>query len=150
MTVILNTLFGAQFFQREASFTEARRIIGWWESRRVCFNLVIGIVGTVTIATGTLAMSVINAYLETPIQRPDPPLFFFAFLYALVVNFFYTGGWLAELVLRRLWNSPQDDLAVLSLRLGLVFTVLVTLLPAFTAVAYALHAMLTRRPMLTI
>jgi len=37
---------------------------------------------------------------------------------------------------------------VLSFRLGLVFSILVTLLPAVFAMGFALHAFLTRRPLI--
>ncbi len=135
-------------FQREPSIATPWSIIGWWEVRRIHLNLIIGIVGIVTVATGSLAMSITNAYLDTPIHRPDPPLFFFALIYAFVVNLFYTGGWLAELVWRRWWGGPHGELAMLSFRLGLLFSILITLLPAMIAVAFAIHAIVTRRPLI--
>ncbi len=149
MNAILDRFFGASLFQRNTGIVGPWPIIGWWETRRIPFNLILGIVGIVTVITGTLAMSLANAFLETPIQRPDPPLFFFAFLYAVVVNVFYTGGWLAELVWRRWWQADQGDLAVLSFRLGLMFSILVTLLPAVVAVAFAVHAVLARKPLIS-
>lgn len=149
MNAILSRVFRAPLFRRETAMADAWQTIGWWEVRRIPFNLIIGIVGTVTLATGGVAMSVTNAFLETPIQRPDPPLFFFALLYAVAVNFFYTGGWLAELFCRRLWPSTPSTLATLLFRLGLLFSILVTLLPAAVAVSFAVHAILTRKPLIT-
>ena len=147
MNAILVRLFGVSLFQRESGIADHWQIIGWWETRRVPFNLIVGIVGILTIASGLLAMSIANAFLETPIHRPDPPLFLLVFLYAVVVNLFYTGGWFAELVYRRLWRTAQGELAVLSFRLGLLLTILVTLLPSLFAVAFAVHAVLTRKPL---
>lgn len=149
MNAILGRFLGASLFQRETGTVDAWRIIGWWEVRRVAFNLIIGIAGIVTITTGVLAMSIANAFLETPIQRPDPPLFFFAFLYAVVVNVFYTGGWVAELCWRRCWRTDPSGLAMLSFRLGLVLSILVTLFPAVIAVAFAVHAIFARKPLIS-
>ena len=149
MNTILDRFLGASLFHRDAHVGGVWQTIGWWEVRRVPFNLILGIVGMVTVVTGTVAMSLANAFLETPIHRPDPPLFFFALLYAVVVNVLYTGGWLAELVLGRCWGTVQDGLAVVSFRLGLLLSVVVTLMPAVIAVAFAVHAILTRRPLIS-
>ncbi len=149
MKTILNRVLGDSLFHREAGTAGAWQILGWWEVRRAPFNLILGIVGLVTVALGTVAMGIANAFLETPIHRPDPPLFFFALVYAVVVNLPYTGGWVAELVWVQLWGKAQDDLAVVSFRLGLLLSVLVTLLPALISIAFAVHAILTRRPLIT-
>ncbi|MFM7215252.1 MAG: hypothetical protein ACKO3H_10275 [Verrucomicrobiota bacterium] len=148
MNTILDRLLGAPLFHREAGAGGAWQTIGWWEARRAPFNLILGIVGMVTVVLGTVAMGVANAFLETPIHRPDPPLFFFALVYAVMVNLLYTGGWVVELVSGRFWGKAQNDLAVLSFRLGLLLSVLVTLFPAVISVAFALHAILTRRPLI--
>ena len=105
MNAILSRVFRAPLFRRETAMADTWQTIDWWEVCRIPFNLIIGIVGTVILAMGGVAMSVTNAFLETPIHRPDPPLFLFALLYAVVVDFFYTGGGLAELFCRRLWPS---------------------------------------------
>ena len=148
MKTILTKVLGAPLFHREAGTGGAWQTIGWWEVRRAPFNLIVGIAGIATVATGTVAMSLANAFLENPIHRPDPPLFFFALLYAFVVNVFYTGGWVAELGLAQLWGKAQSNLAVVSFRLGLLLSVLVTLLPAVFSMAFAIHAILTRRPLI--
>jgi len=148
MISILNRLLGPSLFLGEVGPRSAWRIIGWWEVCRVAFNLIVGIAGLVTLATGILAMGIANAFLETPLHRLDPPLFFFALIYAVAANLCYTGGWLAELVCRRMWPATRGDLAPLWLRLGLVFSIFVTLLPAVLAVAFAVHAILTRQPLI--
>ncbi len=149
MNTFLDRLLGATLFHRDVEATGPWQTLGWWEARRAPFNLIVGIAGIATVATGTVAMGVANAFLETPVHRPDPPLFFFTLLYAIVANVFYTGGWVAELVWVQLWGKAQNDLAVVSFRLGLLLSVLVTLLPAVISIAFAIHAILTRRPLIT-
>lgn len=148
MTSILNRFLGPSLFESEDGPRSAWQVIGWWEVRRVAFNLVVGIAGILTIATGALALGTANAFLQTPLHRPDPPLFFFVLVYAVLANLCYTGGWVAELACRRLWPATRGDLAAVSFRLGLLFSILVTLLPAFLAVAFAVHAILTHNPLI--
>lgn len=148
MNAIINRLLGPSFFETEAGQRTVWQVIGWWEVRRVAFNLVVGIAGMLTIATGALALGTANAFLQTPLHRPDPPLFFFVLVYGVLANLLYTGGWMAELACRRMWPSTRGHLAPVSLRLGLVFSILVTLLPAIFAVTFAVHAILTHRPLI--
>ena len=63
-----------------------------------------------------------------------------------IANVFYSGGWLAELIWLRLWRIRQPRLAVLSLGLGLLFSILLTLLPAVAAVSWVAYTLLTRQP----
>ena len=132
-----NRLRRTALFQREAELTDTGQIIGWWETRRVPYNLLVGIAGLVSIAVCWLAVGVGGAFLDKPLQRPDPPLFGIVF---------YSGGWLAELVWLRLWRIRQPRLAVLSFSLGLLFSILLTLLPAVAAVSWVAYTLLTRQP----
>jgi len=116
-----NLLRRTALFQREAELSDTGQIIGWWETRRVPYNLLVGIAGVVSIAVCLLAVGVGGAFLDKPLQRPDPPLFGFVLVYAVIANVFYSGGWLAELIWLRLWRIRQPRLAVLSLGLGLLF-----------------------------
>jgi hypothetical protein len=50
-------------------------------------------------------------------------------LYGIAANLFFTGGWLAELVVRKIWPREADRFATLSFSLGLVFSVLLTVTP---------------------
>ena len=61
----------------------------------------------------------------------------------------YLGGWLAELIWLRLWRIRQPRLAVLSFSLGLLFSILLTLLPAVAAVSWVAYTLLMRQPPLT-
>jgi hypothetical protein len=141
-----NRLRRTALFQREAELTDTGQIIGWWETRRVPYNLIVGIAGVVSIAACFLAVGVGGAFLKEPLQRPDPPLFGLVLVYAVVANVFYSGGWLAELVWLRLWRIRQPRLAVLSFGLGLLFSILLTLLPAVAAVSWVAYTLLTRQP----
>jgi hypothetical protein len=118
--------------ERTAPVVSARQTIGWWEARRVPFNLIVGCAGVVSIAVVSIVGLGASFLFNSDFGLPDPPLFaiFGVILYALVVNICYTGGWIVELVIRIAWPEQTDRFATLSLALGLLLTILVTLLPA--------------------
>ncbi|MEO7193080.1 MAG: hypothetical protein ABI051_18695 [Vicinamibacterales bacterium] len=62
---------------------------------------------------------------------PYPPLFaiFGIVLYAVMANVCYTGGWLAELVVRAAWPQQANRFATLTFSIGVVFSVLLTSAP---------------------
>jgi hypothetical protein len=117
--------------RRDVPITTARDAIGWWEARRIPYNLVVGSAGIFTciimgiVATGNFFL------LNSDFGLPDPPLFalFGVVIYGITANVCFTGGWLAELVLRKIWPGEADRFATLTFSVGLVFSVLLTLAP---------------------
>jgi hypothetical protein len=105
--------------------------IGWWEAKRVPFNLIVGcagiISGTAVLVVGTGSWIV----FQSDFGIPDPPLFavLAALIYAILANICYTGGWMCELLVRKLWPQQAGRFACLSFSLGLVFSVILTLTP---------------------
>jgi hypothetical protein len=70
-------------------------------------------------------------FLGDPIGIPDPP--FIAILgvaaYGLMANLCYTGGWAAELLVRKIWPNEASAFGKISFFLGLIFSILLTLAP---------------------
>ena len=66
------------------------------------------------------------------IGLPGSPLFAIAgvLLYGIVVNVCYTGGWMTELLVARLWRIDTSRFGPIALALGIAFSILVTLTPA--------------------
>ena len=66
---------------------------------------------------------------------PDAPLLtiFGVLMYAVLANICYTGGWIGEIVVRKLWPEQTYRFAPLTLSTGLVFSVLLTLTPGTIA-----------------
>ncbi len=67
-----------------------------------------------------------------PIGMSDPPLFAIIAVvaYGMLANVCYTGGWLAELLVRKLWGAQAESFGEISFALGVAFSVLLTLVPA--------------------
>ena len=70
-------------------------------------------------------------FLGEPIGIPDPPLFALLAVaaYGLMANLCYTGGWVAELLVRKLWPEQANAFGRISFFLGLIFSILLTLVP---------------------
>jgi len=66
-------------------------------------------------------------------RLPNPPHFVFLGMlsYGFAANICYTGGWLAELAIRKILPAQSDRLAILSFKFGLAFSILLSLFPAF-------------------
>lgn len=128
------------FFTREPGAQTASQVIAWWELRRVPYNLIVGIVGV-----GAAVIMVITAVTceqrgGEPIGLPDPPVLaiFGVLAYGLMANICYTGGWVAELVVRRLRPRANRSFGPLAFGAGLAFSVLITLLQAALTVSLAI------------
>jgi hypothetical protein len=126
-------------FYKRADFTRtqptngAREVIRWWESRRLFFNAVVGCTGLVTCFLLIVCAFTADSFVGEPIGMPDGPLLgvFLIVPYALLANLFYTGGWVAELLILA-GGKAQGAAAfgVKAFRIGVTFSILVTLCPA--------------------
>ena len=70
---------------------------------------------------------------------PGSPLFAIAgvLLYGIVANICYTGGWITELLVARLWRADTSRFGPIAFALGTGFSVFVTLVPAAATVVLA-------------
>jgi hypothetical protein len=98
---MLRWISSSSIGRRDTLLKTSWAVIGWWEARRVPFNLLVGATGLVT---GVIA-------------------------FALAANVCYTGGWVAELIVRKTWPNQAEQIGPISFALGLGFAVLITLLP---------------------
>jgi hypothetical protein len=117
--------------RRENPVTTAREVIGWWEARRVPFNLIVGSAGILSCIVVSVVGLGSYFLFDSDFGLPGSPLFalFGIVFYGIATNVCFTGGWLAELIVRKVWPIEADRFSTLSLSLGLIFSVLVTLTP---------------------
>lgn len=119
-------------FSRDDADASLFGVIKWWELRRIPYNLIVGICGAFTCIVTVLVPTIASAEFGEPLGLPDPPILAVlgVILYAIAANVCYTGGWVAELVVRAIWNGKSRDFAQISFILGLLFSVALTLAPA--------------------
>ena len=117
--------------QRETPISTAWQAIGWWEARRVAFNLVVGSAGLLSsLVVGVVGFGSYFLF-DSEFGFPGEPLFavMAVLIYAILANVCYTGGWIAELAIRKAWPAQADRFATLTLATGIVFSTLLSLAP---------------------
>ena len=120
----------SRLFSRRTPAESTWAIVKWWELRRIPYNLIVGLTGIVGGAVSmAFALAAERRGLEVP--WPDPPLFVLVFvgLYGIAANVCFTGGWMSELMARRIWGARAEAYGEISFCVGMVFSVLLTLLP---------------------
>ena len=129
--------------RRDFPATTAREAIGWWETRRIPFNLIVGIAGILSAVVVCVVGLGSYFFFDGDFELP-PPLFAAAevLLYGISANVLFTGGWLAELIVRKLWPTEADRFATLSFSLGLIFSVALTLTPAIVVGAAGIFGLI--------
>ena len=101
-------------------------IIGWWELRRVLYNLALGLVGGVSFVLFVAFLTLLQE-----LDSGENDVDFLALPVGVVLaNVAYTGGWVVELLVRLIWRDRYPYLGPTLLKLGLVFTLAVLLLPS--------------------
>lgn len=102
-------------------------LLAWWESRRLVYNAVVG-------GTGLVALGLVTLFTSLP-PHPIPMagLWRGVIVYGVLANVCYTGGWVLELAMKRLWGRLAPDAGPMLFRQGLIFSVGLTLLPVVVA-----------------
>ncbi len=138
-TVLFQRLAASRLVVRPGPVVGMWKVIAWWEIRRFLYNFVVGVTGAAVCALMLGCALVCERVLGEPIGFPDPPLFvvFAVLFYAAVANVCYTGGWVAELIVRVVWQERSSHFGEISFTLGLVFSVLLTCLPVFLVLPIA-------------
>jgi len=95
----------------------ALSIIAWWESRRIVFNLLVGLAGLPTVAVLAFFMSASLYWIMEGVIA-----------YGIAANVCYTAGCVSELVARRWWADKAKHFGPILLTLGLAFSFFITLL----------------------
>ncbi|MDE2878929.1 hypothetical protein [Candidatus Palauibacter soopunensis] len=112
----------ADFLYPEPAERRVGAIIGWWEKRRLPYNLIVGGTGLVTMTFGA-ALTAVVATLQ-PVD-----MFRAAIWWAVWANVCYSLGPVAEITLEKLFGRRLLPTGPLLFRAGVTVAVGVTLLP---------------------
>jgi NhaP-type Na+/H+ or K+/H+ antiporter len=106
----------------------AGAVLLWWESRRLAYNIVVGITGIVTVGL-LVANSLIRG---DDCGIPNPPLFALLLIIGYVMaNVCYTLGAFAEIVARvTMGKESASKLGRTSFIVGLALSTILTIAPA--------------------
>ena len=129
MVAIFQKITTLRLFQRAEHLETPRQIVLWWERRRLLFNLIVGATGILT-CTLLLVGEMLAEKKFGDVEAGSPILAVFGvFAYGIMANICYTGGWISELVAKYVWKKQAENLGKITFALGIVFSVLLTLLP---------------------
>lgn len=100
-------------------------IFGWWESRRLAYNMWVGSAGLVSLAVnfGTRLL------FADPI-RPSQALIPIT-IFGVMANLCYLMGPATEILIQKLWGSRVLPTGPTLFRMGLTFSVGLALFPGF-------------------
>ena len=105
----------------------ATALLKWWERRRLPFNLAVG-------AAGLTSLAVVNLLGALP---PNGRSFGVPLggiiAYAVLANLCFTGGWVVETAVARLWRDQVRPQGPVLFRQGMIFGVGLSLLPVVLA-----------------
>ena len=107
------------------------KIVQWWESRRLSYNVIVGMTGIATLVYVNGLELLLGHGMLIPRPGPDGPQQVMAILaYGIAANACYTMGWVIENLAERWLKRPVYGLGPALFRHGLVFSIGVTLIPA--------------------
>lgn len=113
---------------RSSDEYDCLRIIVWWETRRIPYNLFLAVTGFAGLMIFFLFIG-LSGVLKPEEDAVEPMALVLA---PIAANIFYTTGWVFELLLRgvlKAFKTDMPDLARKLMMLGLAFSLLVVLAP---------------------
>lgn len=137
MDRIVERFLSIRFFARRDESDRFLDILVWWESRRLPYNLLVGVTGLITCGIILAIATLASKQFHEPLSLPDPPFVAVAgiLLYGIGANACYSGGWLTEWLARKIWKSRAGAYGEIAFFFGLFFSILLTLVPAAATVA---------------
>jgi len=102
-------------------------ILKWWESRRLHFNAIVG-------SSGLVSLGAFHVLTSIPPNAPDVPFFWAPVLaFGLLANVCYFLGPTVEIAVEKLGGGKVLPTGPALYRMGLTFSVGLTLLPTLLA-----------------
>lgn len=96
-------------------------ILGWWEKRRLAYNVAVGAAGAISMVAITIVASIGQGRFFMPWQG--------AVAFGTLANVCYFFGPAAELLIHKLWGRTMLPTGPSLFRMGLTFSVGLALLP---------------------
>jgi hypothetical protein len=129
---LLAAIRNRSLFKRETPALSSAETILWWESRRIPYNVFVGITGICTCVAVIILALIAETFFNSDFGIPDPPIFgvILVILYGIMANICYTGGWIVELLLHRQTPPEATAFAEKAFFRGLIFSIVLTLSPA--------------------
>jgi hypothetical protein len=144
ISIAFRNVWSRSIFRRDIPPANVWETIGWWEARRVPYNLIVCCAGILTCIT--LAIFLAGSILLFHQDDVGSPLvgLIGIFVYAIMANVCFTFGWVTELLVRKAWPRQTDQFATQCFSLGVGVSVLLTLTPGILAIVVGIFALANR------
>jgi hypothetical protein len=110
-------------------------ILGWWEQRRLVYNVAVGCAGLVSLGA---------AYVQATLLGFQPPPLLAAVAFGVAANLCYFFGPAVEIAIDKLFGRSVLPTGPALYRMGLTFSVGLALLPTLVIVPITVIATLLR------
>jgi hypothetical protein len=114
---------------------EGWKIVGWWERRRLFYNVAVGVAGLVSWVAITGAASLLSGRLFVAPWQP-------VVAFGVLANGCYLLGPCVEILLLKLWGRTVLPVGPSLYRMGLTFSVGLALFPTLLAIVLGVAAVL--------
>lgn len=101
-------------------------IIKWWELRRIPYNLIVGLMGIVSLGLFFLFINLAHE-LKPGEDAVEPVALMFA---PIAINVLYTGGWITELFLRIICRWTSSYIGPVLFGIGILFSICAIFFPS--------------------
>lgn len=109
----------------------AGSILGWWEKRRLPYNLAVGTAGVVSLGLGSIFSALPPGGIVLTLFPWQPIV-----LFAVMANVCYLLGPAVEIAIEKLWGRQVLPTGPVLYRMGLTFSVGLALFPALIMVIF--------------
>jgi hypothetical protein len=119
-------------FAHQLEKSHPAHVVAWWELRRLPYNIIIAVTSLLTLSVFYAVALGCERSGGIPLGMPRPPLLVLiaVIAYWIVVNVFYTCGWILELLVARMWRVSTPVFGPIAFTLGTAASVVITLVPA--------------------
>jgi len=140
----LEVLAGWTLFRRARPPERTWDVIAWWESRRIPYNLIVGASGIASAIVMLITGFVTDHFVGEAIGVPGSPFFAMVavIVYGIMANICFTGGWILELLSRRIWGARAEAFGEIAFTWGTLGSVFLTLVPAGLTVVVGAYRIL--------
>lgn len=119
-------------FAHQLEKSHPAHVVAWWEVRRLPYNMLVGATAALSLVVFFAVAFTCERSVGVALGMPNPPLLVVIAVsaYGIVVNVFYTGGWILELLIAKLWRVSTPVFGPIAFTVGTAVSVVVTLVPA--------------------
>jgi len=138
---LLERFSSTRLFSQKNPSPSILQIIGWWELRRIPYNIIVGVSGIVSILVALAGAALSDLiFRKAVLGAPGFGFIVLAVAYPIMANVCFTGGWIAEILARRIKKEESAHFGSLAFTLGTLFSIALTLLPGVLLAALFIMA----------